>query len=147
LPGCGAFWPEKRLSGYCAECASQWANRLRSKEVAATLDTSPVLLSKQFDFCEWLADYDLCSPSEAYKAPLPSSMRIESQAVVMDNPDFEAVERLTDKEQSIRDLPSQHPYCLKIRNVMKSLIDKEAVFVKEELRRESTRNRSACAIG
>lgn len=117
-----------------------------TKEITAILDPSPVLLPQQFALWQWIADYYLCTRGDVYKAALPSGMKLESETVVEYNSDFEATGRLTDKEQTILDLMSgqeagQSVTLLEkksgIKNILpviKSLLDKEAVFVKEEIR-------------
>lgn len=116
------------------------------KEILSILDTHPVLFDSQFCFWEWLAEYYLCTLGDVYKAALPSGLKLESETVVEYNPDFESDVRLTDKEQLIFDLLSDDTLQSVIRlgkdsgiknilPVIKSLLDKEAIFVKEELRR------------
>jgi primosomal protein N' (replication factor Y) len=148
-PGCRVVVPFGRKKYYTAIVWNVHQNEpvgYEVKEVAAILDPSPILLPRQFMFWEWLADYYLCSLGDVYKAALPSGMKIESETIVAYNPDFEAVEQLTDKEQLILDLLLQHPEqpvtqlekeskVKNILNVVKSLLDKEAIFIKEELKR------------
>ena len=116
------------------------------KEISAVLDATPVLLPVQFKFWEWLADYYLCTQGDVYKAALPSGLKLESETIVEYNPDFESEVRLSEREQLILDLLSVDPeQCVtklekesgikNILTVIKSLLDKEAIFVKEELRR------------
>lgn len=116
------------------------------KEVTALLDVQPVLLPDQFKFWKWVADYYLCTQGDVYKAALPSGLKLESETIVEYNPDFEAEGRLSEKEQQVLDLLAAEPeQCVTklgkstgIKNifaVVKSLLDKEALFVKEELRR------------
>lgn len=116
------------------------------KEITTLLDASPILLPMQFKFWKWLADYYLCTQGDVYKAALPSGLKLESETIVEYNPDFEADERLSEKEQQILDLLSQEPEqsvtrlekesgIKTILVVIKSLLDKEALFIKEELRR------------
>ena len=116
------------------------------KEISAVLDATPVLLPVQFKFWEWLADYYLCTQGDVYKAALPSGLKLESETIVEYNPDFESEVRLSEREQLILDLLSVDPeQCVtklekesgikNILTVVKSLLDKEAIFVKEELRR------------
>ena len=116
------------------------------KEVSALLDAHPILLPEQFKFWEWLADYYLCTQGYVYKAALPSGLKLESETMVEYNPDFESEVRLPEREQKILDLLSAEPeQCVtklekdsglkNILSVIKSLLDKEAIFVKEELRR------------
>ena len=116
------------------------------KDISALLDASPILLSTQFKFWEWLADYYLCTQGDVYKAALPSGLKLESETIVEYNPDFEADAPLSEREQRILDLLSvDSQQCVtklekesgmkNILTVIKSLLDKEAIFVKEELRR------------
>lgn len=116
------------------------------KEITTVLDTSPILLPVQFKFWEWLAEYYLCTQGDVYKAALPSGLKLESETMVEYNPDFEADTPLPEREQRILDLLAVEPeQCVtklekesgfkNILNIVKSLLDKEALFVKEELRR------------
>ena len=110
------------------------------------LDASPILLPVQFKFWEWIADYYLCTQGDVYKAALPSGLKLESETIVEYNPDFEADAPLPEREQRILDLlavdAQQSVTKLEkdsgIKNILtaiKSLLDKEAIFVKEELKR------------
>ena len=116
------------------------------KEVTAVLDGQPILLPLQFRFWEWLADYYLCTQGDVYKAALPSGLKLESETVVEYNPDFEATEPLPEREQKVLDLLAaeleqtvtrlEKDSGLKnILAVVKSLLEKDALFVKEELKR------------
>lgn len=116
------------------------------KAVTALLDTHPILLPEQFKFWKWLADYYLCTQGDVYKAALPSGLKLESETMVEYNPDFESDVQLPEKEQKVLDLLSVEPeQCVtklekdsgikNILSVVKSLLDKEAIFVKEELKR------------
>lgn len=116
------------------------------KEVSAVLDEHPILVSLQFRFWEWLADYYLCTQGDVYKAALPSGLKLESETVVEYNPDFEATEPLSEREQKVLDLLAVEPEqtvtrlekesgLKNILAVVKSLLEKDALFVKEELKR------------
>ena len=116
------------------------------KEVSALLDAHPILLSEQFRFWEWLSDYYLCTQGDVYKAALPSGLKLESETMVEYNPDFELDVQLPERERKILDLLSAEPeQCVtklekesgikNILSVIKALLDKEAIFVKEELKR------------
>lgn len=117
-----------------------------TKDIEEVLDSEPVLLPRQFEFWEWLASYYLCTLGDVYKAAIPSGMKLESETLVEYNPDFEATAPLTEKEQRILDLLSRDTeQCVTqlekaggLKNILpaiKSLLDKEAIFVKEELKR------------
>ncbi len=77
---------------------------------------------------------------------MPSGLKLESETIVEYNPDFEADAPLSEREQLVLDLLAKEPeQCVtklekesglkNILTVIKSLLDKEALFVKEELRR------------
>lgn len=117
-----------------------------TKDISEVLDASPILLPGQFEFWQWLAAYYLCTLGDVYKAAIPSGMKLESETLVEYNPDFEASEPLPEKEQKILDLLSRNmeqtvtqlEKAGDLKNVLpaiKSLLDKEAIFVKEELKR------------
>ena len=117
-----------------------------TKDITEVLDSSPVLLPMQFKFWKWISEYYLCTPGDVYKAALPSGLKLESETVVVYNPDFEADEPLNEREQLLLDLLSggseqsvtqleKESGLKNVLSVVKSLLDKEALFVKEELRR------------
>nr|WP_320059986.1 primosomal protein N' [uncultured Bacteroides sp.] len=147
--GCRVVVPFGRKKYYTAiVCNAHYCapTEYEVKEVSAVLDASPILLPKQFKFWEWLADYYLCTQGDVYKAALPSGLKLESETVVEYNPEFETMDRLTDKEQCIVDLlvKEKEQSVTKLEKdsglknvlgVVKSLLDKGALFVKEELRR------------
>ena len=128
------------------------------KDISALLDASPILLPVQFKFWEWIADYYLCTQGDVYKAALPSGLKLESETIVEYNPDFEADAPLPEREQRILDLlavdAQQSVTKLEkdsgIKNILtaiKSLLDKEAIFVKEELKLLiSLRQRHGCDL-
>lgn len=78
-----------------------------TKDIAEVLDSSPVLLPKQYEFWQWLAEYYLCTLGDVYKAAIPSGMKLESETLVEYNPDFETTAPLPEKEQKILDLLSR----------------------------------------
>ena len=116
------------------------------KSVAAVLDSRPILLPVQLKFWKWIADYYLCTVGDVYKAALPSGLKLESETVVERNEDFTPDIPLTEREQLVMDLLAKEPEqsvtklekdsgLKNILNVVKTLLDKEAIFVKEELKR------------
>jgi len=117
-----------------------------TKDIEEVLDTSPILLPRQFQFWEWLASYCLCTLGDVYKAAMPSGMKLESETVVVYNDEFEATHPLGDSEQRLLDLLStdkeqcvtQLQRAIGLKNILpivKRLLDKEAIFVKEDLKR------------
>ena len=147
--GCRVIVPFGNKKFYTAIVASVHENAptgYEVKTITTVLDNKPILLPIQLHFWEWIADYHLCALGDVYKAALPSGLKIESETIVEYNSDFEAEKRLSEKEQLILDLLSQvtEQTVTKLEKdsgiknclaVIKSLLDKEAIFVKEELRR------------
>ena len=117
-----------------------------TKDVEEVLETSPVILPTQFRFWEWLSTYYLCTLGDVYKAAMPSGMKLESETLVAYNEDFEATVPLPKNEQRILDLLNddkeqcvtqlQKASGLKsILPIIKRLLEKQAIFVKEDLKR------------
>ena len=117
-----------------------------TKDIEEVLDASPVILPQQLRFWEWISSYYLCTLGDVYKAAMPSGMKLESETMVAYNEEFEASEPLPEKEQRILDLLSvEKEQCITqlekasglkhILPLVKSLLEKEAIFVKEELKR------------
>ena len=147
--GCRVVVPfgKKKYYTGIVECVHHTApTEYTVKEVQCVLDARPILLPVQFKLWEWLADYYLCTRGDVYKAALPSGLKLESETMVEYNPDFEADAPLTEREQKVVDLlAAESEQCVtrlekdsgipNILPVIKSLLEKEALFVKEELKR------------
>jgi len=117
-----------------------------TKDIEEVLGASPVILPRQFEFWEWLSTYYLCTLGDVYKAAVPSGMKLESETVVVYNDEFEAIQPLSDNEQRLLDLlGSDKEQCVNqlqraigvksVLPIVKRLLDKEAIFVKEDLKR------------
>ena len=139
------FGAKKYYTGIVIRTDTTPSGEYETKEVSEVLDTHPILLKHQFAFWKWMADYYLCTWGDVYNAAVPSGMKIESETRVEGNPDFEASAPLSEKEQKVLDLLGQGRAQdiarlekeSRIRNllpVIKSLLDKEAVRIKEELK-------------
>ena len=116
------------------------------KEALDLLDEAPILLPEQLWLWRWIADYYLCPMGEVYKAALPSGLKLESESVVRFNPDYASDTELTKTEQHVLDvlehLAEQKVMDLQkaagVRNILpiiKSLLEKGAVVMHEELKR------------
>lgn len=149
-PGCRVivqFGSKKFYTAIVTRVHEDKPEAYETKEISEVLDTVPVLLKRQYDFWQWMADYYLCTLGDVYKAALPSGLKIESETLIVYNPEFEAEAPLTPKEQQILDLLSNEPeqYVTQLEKasgikvllpVIKSLLDKQAVCVKEELKHQ-----------
>lgn len=117
-----------------------------TKDIEEVIDASPVILPRQLQLWEWISSYYLCTLGDVFKAAMPSGMKLESETIVVYNDEFEASDSLSEKEQRLLDLMSSdkeqnvtqlmRASGLKhILPVVKSLLDKDAIFIKEELKR------------
>lgn len=140
------FGPKKYYTAIVVSVHDSAPEAYETKDILEVLDERPVLLKRQFDFWQWVSDYYLCTIGDVYKAALPSGLKLESETMVVYNPDFETSGPLPPKEQLLLDLLSANPeQCVTqlekaagIRNILpvvRSLLEKEAVCIKEELKR------------
>lgn len=139
------FGKKKFYSAIVIRLHEQRPEGYEIKEVSEVLDSHPILLPGQLDFWRWVSSYYLCTLGDVYKAALPSGLKLESETLVEVNPEYEAESPLTPNETLIYDLLSDG----KVRNldtlskesgirqllpIINSLLEKEAIFVKEEVR-------------
>jgi primosomal protein N' (replication factor Y) (superfamily II helicase) len=115
------------------------------KDIISVLDETPVVNEMQFKFWEWIASYYLCNIGEVYKAALPSGLKLESETKILYNPDFTEYESLTEKEKLFIEVIEKHEAITidklvslsGIKNpikLIKTLLDKKAIFAEEKLR-------------
>ena len=116
------------------------------KEVVELLDEYPLLLPSQLKLWKWIAEYYICTEGEVYKAALPSGLKLESESIVVYSGDFVADRSLPTNEQHVLNVLSLKPELslsslqkeTGIRSllpVVKSLLEKGAVHIKEEVKR------------
>ena len=140
------FGKKKYYTGVVVKVHDIAPEGYETKEVEELLDSSPVILPRQFKLWEWLASYYLCTLGDVYKAALPSGMKLESETIIVCNEEYEALEPLPEAEQRLLDMLGdgkeqcvtqlQRDYGQRnILPIVKRLLEKEAVFVKEDLKR------------
>lgn len=117
-----------------------------TKPVSEVLDSAPIVLPEQLRLWQWIADYYLCTLGDVFKAALPSGLKLESESTIILEEDWEAEAPLTPNEEKVwRALDTKPEQTLlslqketgvkSIMPVVKSLLEKGAVRMKEELRR------------
>lgn len=140
------FGRKKFYTGLVTRVHEEAPQAYETKDVSEVLDERPILLERQYAFWQWLSDYYLCPLGDVYKAAVPSGMKLESETLVVYNPDFVAGGPLPEKEQQVLDLLSRDTeQCItqlekssgirQLLPVIQSLLEKEAIYVKEELKR------------
>lgn len=124
------------------------------KEALDLLDDAPIVRPQQLRLWTWMADYYLCARGDVLKAALPGGMKLESESIVMLNPDREADQPLNGneqlllialeqkKEQKLSEL--QKMVEVNVLPVVKRLLDKGVVMIKEELKRSYRAKTIAC---
>lgn len=119
------------------------------KEIITLLDDHPIVSPLQLQFWEWISYYYICPLGDVYKAALPSALKLESETFVILNPDFEAQTPLTPNEQKIfhQLAPDKALRISEIEKlsglnniipVVKSLVDKNAAYISEDIRKDYT---------
>ena len=140
------FGKKKYYTGVIVKVHDIAPEGYETKEIEELLDSSPVILPRQFKLWEWLASYYLCTLGDVYKAALPSGMKLESETIIVCNEEYEALEPLPEAELRLLDMLGdgkeqcvtqlQRDYGQRnILPIVKRLLEKEAVFVKEDLKR------------
>lgn len=140
------FGPKKYYTAIVTEVHERAPEGYKLKSVVEILDRAPIIFPGQLRFWEWIASYYLCTIGDVYKAALPSGLKLESETLVICNPDFDASVSLNAGEQTIleslangkeRNLATLQKEC-HVKNILpyiKTLLEKEAIFIKEEVRR------------
>ena len=81
-PGCRVivhFGKRKYYTGIISEIHDRSPQEgFEIKQIHALLDAAPVLRRPQFRFWRWISSYYLCKQGDAYKAALPSALKLES---------------------------------------------------------------------
>ncbi|MBT5402569.1 MAG: primosomal protein N' [Crocinitomicaceae bacterium] len=139
------FGKRKRYSAIIRKVHGVAPMAYQAKYIEAILDPLPIVTEDQFKFWEWIATYYMCTIGEVMLAALPSALKLASETRIVSNPDFNRdYQQLTDSEYLIVE-------AIEIRNVLslleiseildqktvypliKSLLEKKAVLVEEEL--------------
>ncbi|GGK16806.1 primosomal protein N' [Yeosuana aromativorans] len=116
-----------------------------AKDIHQILDEQPIVNAKQIQLWEWIASYYLCTMGDVMRAALPNAFILESETVIILNTN----KTLNDSELKDDDFlvyeALHHQSSLKIHDianildkknvlpVIKRLLDKDAVFVEEEI--------------
>ena len=119
-------------------------DKYRAKPILAVLDDYPVVVSSQFSFWEWIADYYCCHLGEVMQAALPSGLKLSSETIIVPGDCDFRPEELTEKEYLIIEaLQQQNKLELievakildqkTIFPIINSLLDRDAIALLEEL--------------
>ncbi len=117
----------------------------QTKDILELMDAYPIVLNSQLALWRWIAEYYLCAVGDVYKAALPAGLKVESETIVMSNPDFEELDtdRLSEKEREVLSLvrSKDRVKISELNNALghnaehqvQRLLDREALFVSEKI--------------
>jgi primosomal protein N' (replication factor Y) len=121
-----------------------------AKYIDSILDEHPIVNTKQFELWDWISSYYMCNIGDVMVAALPDGLKLASETKIVLNPDFKSdedssKEKITDKEfliieaLELRNVLSIHEVSEIIEQktvypLIKSLIEKGAVLIQEELK-------------
>jgi primosomal protein N' (replication factor Y) len=140
------FGRRKLYTALVAKLHHQAPKGFSPKDIIDVEDQHPVVLSQQFKFWQWIANYYLCTPGEVMAAALPSGLKLESEMVVMLNQLKEIIdEELSDTEYLIVEaLQQQQKLTIteisaitELANplrVIKDLLGKRYILLEEEIK-------------
>ena len=115
-----------------------------AKDIYQILDDQPVVTQLQLRHWQWISDYYMCSLGDVMRASIPRAFLLESETLVLKNEAFDQESLLNDEEFLIWEA-LEHQAQLKIDeigkildrkgvlSVVKEMINKEAISVKEEI--------------
>lgn len=137
---------KKILTGIIWEKHDREPENYKARYLLDVIDDEPVLTGKQMNLLGWIAEYYMCTPGEVLNAALPTGLKLSSESLIQLHPEFKGEENtFSDKElELLKSLEfeksltyPQAARILDIKNIyhiLKSLIQKEAIIIYEEIR-------------
>lgn len=146
--GCRVMVPFGKKATYTALVVHKHHNKpliYTPKPIFEVLDVQPVVAPLQLQLWYWMAEYYMCTLGEVYRAAMPSNMLLESETVIVYQPEVVvALAELNDQEylvyeafqrqsvlklQEIKDLLNT----VRIAPVLQGLADKGMIKMQEEM--------------
>ena len=139
------FGKTKVVTAVVAKLHNAPPPKYQAKYVLELLDDSPLVTPQQIELFHWISAYYMCTVGEVLNVALPSGLKISSLSKVQYNPEFSYPELLTEREVLIVEELKKHQSLnydelarfAEVKNVyhiIKSLIQKKAIIVFEEVR-------------
>ena len=138
------FGKSKIYTGIVYNIHNNAPTAYEAKDIQQILDDKPIVNEIQLKLWEWISSYYMCTLGDVMRAALPSAFILESETVITKNKGTIDASILKDEEFLIYDA-LHHQSSLKIHDIsnildkknvlpiIKSLIEKEAVSVEEEV--------------
>ena len=128
---------------------------IRPKSIISIIDSKAIITELQFTFWKWIANYYCCTMGEVMNVSLPSGLKLNSETKVVASAALDAhLENLNDEEGMVADaiFNNQELGIDDIRNILnkktvypviKSLLDQEVIFIREDLKQKLKRRSQA----
>ena len=138
------FGRNKLLAGIVVDIGETPPKDYTAKYILEVIDGESIIGVEQLKFWKWIAGYYMCSLGQVMSAALPAGLKLEGEATLMLNPDFQVSEEIDATEQDLLNLIEQNGEIsiaqaaglLKIKGIHKyirSLYSREAIIIKEDL--------------
>ncbi len=121
---------------------------IKPKDIISVIDDRPIILEYQYTFWQWIARYYCCTLGEVMNVALPSGLKLNSETKVVASQLLEdQLAYLEDDEGMVADaiFNNNELGIEDIRTILnkktvypviKSLLDKELIFIREELKQK-----------
>lgn len=83
------FGPRKIYAGIVTDFSDQPPEKYQASYILDILDAEPLVSPLQLKFWEWIAAYYMCYQGDVMHAALPAGLRMQSESVIVLNPDFD----------------------------------------------------------
>ncbi|MEN8890441.1 MAG: primosomal protein N', partial [Wenyingzhuangia sp.] len=138
------FGKSKIYTGIVYKIHQQEPQIYDAKDIEQILDDTPILTELQLKHWAWISSYYMCALGEVLKAAFPSVFLLESETIVLSNPDFTDHDLLSSDAYLIYEALqrqsqisiSQVSKILSKKQVfptLKTMIAQEAIRLKEEI--------------
>lgn len=139
------FGKSKIYTGLVYKIHNDAPTAYEAKDIHQILDEIPIINRFQLDLWEWIASYYMCTLGDVLRAALPSAFILESETVIFLNTEKTINDTDLKDDEFLVYEALQHQSSLKIHDisnildkktvlpVIKSLLEKEAIYVEEEV--------------
>ena len=149
------FGARKILTGIIAHLHEKPPKEYTAKLIEDLLDEKPTINTIQLKFFNWIAKYYMCTIGEVLNVAMPTGLKLSSESKIQFNPDFDTegnLNQLTDRELELLNAARRENILtyqeieeiLELKHfnpIIKSLIDKKAIILFEEIKEKYTPKR------
>jgi primosomal protein N' (replication factor Y) (superfamily II helicase) len=142
------FGTRRVLTGVIGKIHEQPPAKYEAKYLLDVLDAEPIISPLQIPIFQWIANYYMCTLGEVLNIALPSGLKLSSESRVQLHPDFDSYTSaydFSDKEELLIEILNKNDSltytdiskALQMKNIfsiIKSLVQKDAVIIYEEIR-------------